>query len=442
MMQHFRLFAVATALLVLAAAGPAGAVEVKRVVSTAGIEAWLVEDHTNPVITLRFAFRGAAALDPKGKEGLANLVSSTIDEGAGDLDSKAFQGKLEDLAITLRFSAGLDNFRGRLKTLVDNEDAAFEMLHLALTKPRFDAEPLERIRSQVLSGLRQDEESPHTVASRTLFRQMFGDHPYGRPADGTLETVPIITPADLKRFVAERLGRDNLVIGVVGDITPKALAARLDQVFGALPAKAKDWRIPRATPVFSGGVTVKAKKVPQSAIMFTQPGIRRDDKDFFAAYVVNHILADGSFTSRLYSEVREKRGLAYSVSASLWPLDRAALISGGAGTANARVKETIDTVRAEWRRLVDGGIGADELKDAKTYLTGSFPLRFTSSGRIAGMLVGMQLDDLGMDYFERRNAYVDAVTLADANRVAKQLYDAAKLTFVVVGEPKGLPATQ
>lgn len=442
MMRYLRFLAAAIFLVALTLGGPAHAVKIQQVTSPGGVVAWLVEDHANPVITMRFAFRGGSALDPNGKEGLANLVSSTIDEGAGDLASKAYQGTLEDLAITLRFSAGLDNFRGRMKTLVDNADTAFDLLRLALTAPRFDAEPLSRIRTQIMSGLRQSEEDPNTIASRTLFRQMFGSHPYARPVNGTLESVPTITADDLKGFVARRLARDNLIIGVVGDISPTELARRLDQVFGGLPANAADWRIPEATPIFSGGVTVRDLKVPQSAILFTQPGIRREDKDFYTAFVVNHILADGSFTSRLYAEVREKRGLAYSVSAGLWPMDAAALISGGAGTANARVAETINTVRAEWRRLSRDGVTAAELSDAKTYLTGSFPLRFTSSGRIAGMLVGMQMDDLGMDYFERRNGYVEAVTLEDANRVARRLYDDKALTFVVVGQPQGLPATQ
>lgn len=428
------------ALAVLASTG-ARAVTVERVVSPGGIEAWLVPDHTNPIISVRFAFRGGAALDPAGKEGLANMASALLDEGAGELDSKAFQGKLEDLAITLRFDAGRDTFGGRLKTLVENADTAFQLLALALTRPRFDPEPVARIRSQIVSGLKQDSENPDAIAGKTLMRTLFPDHPYGRPTEGTPESVAGIEAADLRAFVAERLARDNLYIGVVGDITPDALAPVLDEVFGGLRAKARSWAVPDVAPRGLGRVVVVDKAVPQSVIVFADKGIKRKHPDFYAAYVVNHVLGGGGFTSRLYGTIRERRGLAYSVYSSLHPMDHAALILGGAGTANERVAETLELLRREWARMAATGMTEAELRDAKTYLTGSFPLRFTSSGRIAGMLVGIQMDDLGIDYFDRRNALIEAVTLADVTRVAKTLLRPDRLTVVVVGRPDGVKGT-
>lgn len=428
----------ALVLLVILAPFPALAVTVEKVVSPKGVEAWLVQDHTNPIISLNLAFRGGASLDPAGKEGLARMVAALIDEGSGELDSQAFQGRLEDLAISLRFDVGRDTFSGTLKTLSKNRAAAFELLSMALTKPRFDEEPVSRIRSQLQVGLRQNLEDPHTVAIKTLSKTLFPDHPYGRPVGGTLESISAITIKELKELAANRFARNNLVIGVVGDITPEALGTLLDSTFGSLPEKAVNGAVSETQPVTKGGTIVIKMAVPQSAIVFAQRGLKRDDADFFVGYVLNRVLGGGGFTSRLYSEVREKRGLAYSVSASLYPLDHAALILGGAGTANARVGETLDVIRQEWRRMANKGMSAEELSDAKTYLTGSFALRFTSSGRIASMLVGMQLDDLGMDYFERRNGFVEAVTLDKVNRLAKRLLDAEALTMVVVGEPEGV----
>ena len=435
------LFGLAVLLCVLFATPQAYAVTIERVLSLGGIEAWLVRDHTNPIITMRFAFRGGAALDPEGREGLANMVSTLLDEGAGDLDSKIFQGRLEDLVITLRFDAGRDNFGGRLRTLVENKATAFELLTLALTRPRFDAEPLERIRSQIFSSLRQEAEDPNTIAGKTLFKTLFPAHPYGRPVDGTLESVATITQTDLKGFVKRRLAKDNLAIGVVGDITAETLKTVLDKTFGGLPAKAWAWAIPEAVLKGQGRTVVVTKPAPQSAIVFADKGPKRQDPDFYAAYVMNHVLGGGGFTSRLYNTVREKRGLAYSVYSALHPLDRAGLIFGGAGTANKSVSETIAVMRGEWTRMATQGMSEKELADAKTFLTGSYPLSFTSSDRIASMLIGIQMDNLGIDYPDRRNGLIEAVTLDDVNRLAKELLRPDQLTVVVVGRPDGVKST-
>lgn len=436
-----RSFAI-TLFLVLVAALPAGAVEVQRVVSPGGVEAWLVEDHTNPIISLDLIFRGGAALDPDGKEGLANLASGLIDEGAGNLDSQAFQGRLADLSIALSFSAGRDSFGGEMKTLTENRETAFELLRLALTEARFDDEPVARIRSQILVGLARDSQNPKSIVGRTMSKVLFPEHAYGRPVSGTAASVSAITVADLRQFVAERFARDRLFVGVVGDITAEELARRLDETFLGLPAVVAIAEVAEIVPDAEGSVIVVERDIPQSIVAFGHAGIARDDPDYYAAYVVNYVLGGGGFSSRLYAEVREKRGLAYSVYSYLNPLDSAALVMGGVSTQNARVAQSLDLIRAEWRRMAEAGPSETELNDAKTYLTGSFPLRFSSSGRISGMLVGMQLHDLGIDYLERRNGLVEAVTLADARRVAARLYDADKLTVVVIGRPDGVTPTR
>ena len=424
--------------LVVVIGAPAGAVEVQRVVSPGGIEAWLVEDHSNPILSLDLVFRGGAALDPAGKEGLANMAASLIDEGAGELDSQAFQGTLEDHSIRLRFNAGLDNFSGELLTLSAHRALAFKLLRLALAEPRFDEEPLERIRAQILAGLARDAEDPDAIAGRTLRALFFPAHPYGRPGDGTPDSVRAITAEDLRGFVERRVARDNLMIGVVGDITPDELAKLLDETFAALPATSEAVAIEETEPAGEGALVVVERDQPQSVVSFGHAGIKRDDPDYYAAYVTNYVLGGGGFSSRLYEEVREKRGLAYSVYAYLNPLDHAALVAGGVATQNARVATSLELIRKEWTRMAEAGPSAEELEAAKTYLTGSFPLRFSSSGRISRMLVGMQLEELGIDYLERRNSYIEAVTLDDVRRVARRLYDPAKLTVVVVGQPEGV----
>ena len=419
-------------------AAPARAIDIQRVTGASGVEAWLVEDRSVPVVSVSVAFRGGSTLDPVGKEGLADMVASLLDEGAGDLASQAFQAALEDIAAGVGFNAGRDNFSGSLRTLAAERDKAFELFRLALTAPRFDPEPVARVRAQIVANLRRQSENPRRIASETWFRTVFPDHPYGRPGDGTPESVAAIAVEDLRGFVASRLARENLVVGVVGDIGAGELAGRLDALFGALPAKPATAPVPPAEISGAGRVIVVKKPIPQSVVTFGQKGIKRDDPDWYAATIMNRVLGDGGFFSRLTEEVREKRGLAYSVSASLAPMEHAGLIVGSVATRNDAVAQSLEIVRAEWRRMAEGGVTDAELANAKTYITGSFPLRLDSSRRIADILVSVQLDRLGIDYLNRRNEIIDAVTRDQVARVAKRLLDPAALTVVVVGDPQGV----
>jgi zinc protease len=430
--------AVATLVLVVGSTVAAEAAKIERVVSPGGIEAWLIEDHTNPIIAVQFSLKAGAAYDPKGKEGLAEMTAALLDEGAGDLDSQAFQGKLQDDSISLGFDAAMDRFSGGLKTLTRNRAEAFDLLRLALTAPRFDDAAVERIRAEIFAILSREAESPQRIAGELWWRESFPEHPYGRPSQGTAESVKTIGRADLVDFVKQRLARDTLIVGVVGDITAKDLGPLLDKTFGGLPAKSAPGAISEVMPESKGDIRVVKRENPQSVVIFGQRGIKRADPDFYAALVMNYILGGGSFNSRLYAEVREKRGLAYSIGTYLSPLDHTGLILGSVGTRNAQVKETIDLIRAEWRRMAAGDVGKAELDDAKTYLAGSFALQFRNSGAIAQLLVAIQTEKLGIDYIERRNKLIAAVTLDDVKRVAKKLLDPAGLSFVVVGEPVGL----
>lgn len=421
--------------------GPAAAVTVEKVLSPGGIEAWLVRDSMVPLVSIEFSFRGGAALDPDGKAGLADMTTSLLDEGAGDLDSQAFQQKVVDLAMSLSFSAGADTIRGSFKTLNRNRDEAVGLLRLALTAPRFDEDAVERIRQQITAGLARRSTDPDEIAGRVWWKAVFPDHPYGRPVEGTRQSIAAITVDDMRRVVAERFARDQLIVGVVGDITPEELGPLLDEAFAGLPAKGTPVRLADAVPNATGQTFVVRKDVPQSVVLFGHAGIKRDHPDYYAAYVMNYVLGGGGFSSRLYDEVREKRGLAYSVYSYLSPLAAAGVYSGGVSTENSRVGESLSVIRAEWARMRDHGATAEELADAKTYLTGSFPLRFTSTDRIARMLVGMQYNELGIDYIEKRNSYIEAVTRDDIARVAEALLKPDDLTIVVVGDPQGVEAT-
>jgi zinc protease len=446
-MPSHQLFAPALAALGLATVGlvtvavpreaAAGETRIEEVTSPGGIKAYLISERAIPFLSMAFQFKGGTTLDPESKEGLAYMVSGLLDEGAGELDSQAFRQELEDKAIRLSFDAGRDDFSGDLRTLNEHRDRAFELLRLALTEPRFDQEPVERVRSQILTSLARRSEDPDALASETWFQAAFPDHPYGRPVRGTPESIASIAVDDMRGFVDRRLAKDNLIVGVAGDITAEELGPLLDLAFGELPATSV---APDVGPgAFEGGETIVVRKsIPQSVVVFGHGGIARHDPDFYAAYVANHILGGGGFGSRLTEEVREKRGLAYGVYSYLYPNDYAPLWMGGVGTNNLQVAESLDLIRHEIERMRAGEVTEEQLRDAKTYLTGSFPLRLTSNDQIASMLAGIQRENLGIDYLEKRNDYIEAVTLDDLKRAAGRLFDPKELLVVVVGDPVGV----
>jgi zinc protease len=422
-------------------AARAGATTIERVVSPGGIEAWLVHEQAVPLIAVEFAFAGGAVQDPPGKAGTAALTASLLDAGAGDLDSTAFTDRLERKAIQMNFSAQRDTIHGTLRTLTENRDDAFELLRLAVTAPRFDAKDVEISRAQILSLLRRETTSPTDIASRRWWETAFEGHPYGRPVNGTSETVSSVSIADLKSYAQRVLARRNLKIAVVGDIDAETLKVLLDRTFGSLPEKPELYPIANVAPRGLGRRIEVSLDVPQTVVDFGGPGIPRQDPDFMAAYLINHILGGGSTDSRLYQEVREKRGLAYSVSDSLVWLDHAAVLLGGTATRADRAGETVDLIEKEIRHFAEDGPTAGELVEAKRYLNSAFVLNLDSSTKIAALLVQLELDGFGIDYFSRRTAMIEAVTLDDARRVAKRLLDKG-LLVTVVGKPQGFASSK
>jgi len=431
--------AVTLAAAVLMAPLAAKATTIQRVVSPGGIEAWLVQDPSVPLIAFDFSFRGGANQDPVDKPGVATMATSLLDEGAGDLDSKSFHERAETKAIQLGFSVNRDQTSGSVRTLSANQDEAFELLRLAVTSPHFDAVDMERIRDQVLSGLRRETTSPNDLASRRWWSTAFPGHAYGRPVRGTLESIPTITVADLRDYMRRVFARDTLKIAIVGDIDAATAGKFIDKVFGSLPAKADLSDVPVMLPQGLGQKISIDLDVPQSVLILGGLGIARSDPDFMAAFVVNHVLGGGSFSSRLYREVREVRGLAYSVFSTLVPLEHAALFMTGTATRADRTGQTLDVLQSEIRRLAEEGPTEEELAKSKSFLTGSYALSFDTSSKIAAQLVQIQREGLGIDYIDKRNSLVQAVTMADVKRVARRLLDAGMLV-TVVGRPQAVPA--
>jgi zinc protease len=418
---------------------PASATKVERIVSPGGITAWIVYDPSVPLIALDFSFKGGAAQDPAEKAGLANLATLLLDEGAGDIDGKEFHERVAAKAIQLGFSASSDDVSGSLRTLTENRDEAAKLLKLALTAPRFESADVERIRRQVLTRLRRATTSPGDLAGERWSATAFPGHPYGRPRSGTLTTVPAITADDLRAYTRNVFARDTLKVAIVGNIDAATAGTLLDDVFGSLPAKATLTPVPDAVPQGLGQTITIDLDVPQSLIVVGGPGILRKDPDFMPASVLNHILGGGAFSSRLYREVREARGLAYSAYSSMSTLEHAAFFMGVTGTRSERAAEALEVMQAEIRKVAETGPTAEELAKAKSYMTGSYALAMDTSSKISSGLVAIQVQDLGIDYIDRRNSLVNAVTMEDVKRVARRMLDTSMLV-TVVGKPQPVPA--
>lgn len=409
---------------------PAYAVEIKEVVSPKGIRAWLVSDNSVPLISMRFSFKGGASQDPVGKEGLANLMTSLFDEGAGDIASDAFQERIDNLGAEMSFSASPDSVTGGVRMLAENRDAVVSLLKLAINQPRFDQDAVDRMRQQIVAGIEASQRDPSTIASRKFAEVLYGNHPYARPEEGTVKSVNAITRDDLVAFHQRNFARDKLVIGVVGAISAEELAPMLDTLFGDLPATADLVPVPEAKLAL-GATTSISYDLPQTSIAFVYPGVRRNDADFFAAYLMNHILG-GGFSSRLYAEVREKRGLAYSVSSSLMLRDHSAGLMISTATRPEKAQDTLKIIREQVARMAKEGPTEDELKAAKSYLIGSYAVsNLDSSGAVASTMVGLQEAGLSRDYIERRHELIDAVTLDQVKAVAQKLLQAEPAILIV-----------
>lgn len=446
-MMHRIIRALFSTLMLAFLALPARAeMQIQSVTSPGGITAWLVEEHQIPFVALEIRFKGGSSLevpDEAGeisKRGAINLMTATLEEGAGDLNAQQFAEAREALAASYGFDVHDDALSVSARFLTENRTEAVALLRLALEKPRFDQDAIDRVRGQVASIIQSDAKDPEKIAGEVFNRMAFVGHPYSADQNGTLDSLTTLTRDDLLTAHSRVLARDRLYVSAVGDITPEELGKLLDDLLGWLPAEGApmpghvDFGLP-------GGVTVVDYDSPQSIAVFGHTGIKRDDPDFFAAYILNHVLGGPGFGSRLMNEVREKRGLTYGISTFLVPMDNAEFVSGSVASSNDKIAEAVRLVQEEWKRLAVEGITAEELQKAKTYLTGSYPLRFDGNGPIADILVGMQMQGLPIDYALTRNDQVNAVTLEDVKRVAQRLLLPEKLHFIVVGKPIGLETT-
>jgi zinc protease len=415
---------------------------IQEVRSKGGITAWLVEDHSLPLISLQFSFQDAGTIhDPDALQGRTQLLSNTMDEGAGDKDSQNFQKTLSDNSITLRFSSSRDNFGGNVKTLTRTKDLAFNLLKLALTQPRFDAAPVKRMRLANITRIQSSISNPQWMAARIMNDVAYKDHPYALNSGGTLDTLKNITPSDLRKIAKSRLGKDRLFVSVTGDITAEELTAELDKIFGSLPSDTPLPEVEKTTIQNQGTLALYKQDIPQTIIQIMMPAFGREDPDYYALQVMNYIFGGAGFGSKLMEEAREKRGLTYGIYSSTNDMRYADSITISTSTKNETAAEIMDVIRQQMTVMKTSAVDEKTLQDAKSYLTGSMPLSLTSTDSIAGMALSMQIKDLPIDYLDHYADNINAVTATDVQRVAARLLKPDAMTIVMVGNPENIEPT-
>ncbi len=435
MMTNFNRSATVFVLLVLSlafSAPPARAdIDIREITSSKGVKAWLVEDYTLPLIAINFAFRGGSTQDPAGNEGLANLMTGLFDEGAGDLKSDAFQEAIDDAGMEMRFSATRDAIYGSVRLITDQRDEAIRLVGLAINEPRFDADPLDRVRAQIIARIKSRELDPQTQAAQKWMEELYGDHPYARLEQGTAETLAAVAQDDLKAFHKGQFARGELYVGIVGAIDEETAMRVLDDLFGDLPEQPVTASVAGTEPGHGKQIHVDYD-LPQTSLRLAWPGIDRKDPQFFAAYVMNYILGGGSFSSRLYNEVREKRGLAYGINSYLLNRDHASAVGISTATRSDRAAETLKIILDEVARMASEGPTEEELAAAKKTIAGGYAVaNLDSSQSVARTLVELQLSDLGIDYIQARTKLIDAVTLEQARAAAARLFSVEPSVMLV-----------
>ena len=416
--------------------GFALAFEVQEVTSPKGIKAWLVEARGIPIISMDFSFEGGTSLDPAGREGSASLMASLLTEGAGDKASTDFKAETTRLNMSLYFNSSADYTEGSFSCLSQNCDQALALLKLALTKPRFEAEAFARLQQQTLQSIQQRERDQASLASRLWFAKAFPNHPYGRPAEGMVETVSKLTPQDMQQVHAAVMRRGGLRIGVVGDIDAKALAAKLDDIFGELPTSSG--KAEPASAVMAQGPVLESSVFdgPQTFIVFGNPSVAGDSSKGMAAYLMTELMGGSASFARLHQSLREKSGLTYGVSFNDINTRSASFMQGSLSTANETAMQALEKLQAELALMAKDGPTEDELRKVKSYVNGAFPLRFTSNAAISQSLLAAQQLGRGTDFVERRTERVNAVTVADIKAVATEFLKPDKMVVVMVGQPK------
>ena len=436
-MTHRRLIALALVALLLPLAAPASAAPIAhREVLPNGIVLLVAERPGVPIVAVRAFMPAGASFEPRDRAGLANLTGALLTRGTAKHSGPEIDEAIEFVGGSLEAGAGRDGLTASLSVLKRNLGLGLDLLSEVMLAPTFPEAELKRKVSQIQAAIKRSEEDPNTVAARALSRLVFANHPYGTPVEGTIESVGKLTRDDVLAFYRGHVRPDTVILAVVGDLT---VAEARREVLARLGGWAKPSTPPPAAPPVAAGAPPQtetiAKDLTQATIMLGRPAVRQVDPDYFPLAVASYVLGGGS-ASRLYARVRDEGGLAYAVYAYVSPGRYGASFTVSAQTRVGEVAKVIDILRAEQGRMARDPVSEDELRLAKDYLIGSFPLRLDTTAKVADFVVAIEQQGLGLDYGDRYKASIARVTAADVQRVAARFFGPDTFSRVVVGATK------
>ncbi|MEW6109638.1 MAG: pitrilysin family protein [Nitrospirota bacterium] len=400
-----------------------------------GITLLHAERKSLPIVTVVVAIKAGSVVEPPGKAGLANLTVELLNEGTKKRSSKDISEEIEFVGGTLDASGGSDYITVTLSVLKKDLALGFDILSDIIINPAFSYDEMERLKSIIKSSIIRQKEEPHEVASKAFLKAVYGDHPYGRPVEGTEETIENITRQDIVNFHSAYYVPNNTIMSVVGDVSSNELKSLIDTYMrGWKKAEIKDPALPDLNFSDKTRVIKIDKKITQSNIIIGHLGIKRDNPDYYAVSVMNYILGGGGSASRLMDNIRENRGLSYDVYSFFSAGKYAGNFQAGLQTKNQTANEAITEILKEMERMRTQPVTDKELEDAKAYLTGSFPLRIDTNSKIAGFLIGVEFFDLGLDYVNGYKKFINSVTKDDILRVSRKYLDPDHYILIVVGD--------
>ncbi len=410
----------------------------KEIKSPAGYPIWLAPADI-PVVTVGITFLGAGQRCSYKTPGLVELLISMLDEGAGPYNSQAFKTQLLEKNIQLSMTANQDNIVVTFRTPKSNVKSAFDLLHYVLTAPRFETSDMVRVKQQLGSSWEQSLHYPEPVGQEAMQTFMLGEnHPYSLKTTQRIDSLPHITADELRQYMRKHFTQSSVRVVVAGDIAENELIEYIDKTFCDLTNKSDPSPTKSTSFQNLGKIQRIEMDVPQSALYFAQPSFNRHDPDFYAWVIVSRILGN-TFKSRLWDEVREKRGLAYFCSTNLVSNDLVEALTGTTATKTETVQETIDIIKEEWQKLADHGITEEELQFHKKNALGSYALNFGSTAEIVSVLLGYCQLGFPLSAVNERNKKIYALTVQDVNRVIRQYLKPNELVFVVVGRSAPKP---
>ena len=438
-MNHRKIRGLIPALLLFATQSAWAAPAIERWQTASGSPVWFVESRELPMVDVQLIFDAGAAREPVGRNGLAALVNGLLDEGAGGLDATGISFEFERLGARYSAASGYDFASVSLRSLSDPAllEPALQNLRRVITEPAFPMKAVERQKQQLLIAIERKQQSPAEIARDAYQAAIYRDHPYAYPSDGTRESVAKLGRGDIVKFHRDNYSARNVRLVIVGDLDKEQAATLAEELTEGLVQGQAPEPLPAVEPLARGGTIRIEHPSSQVHILLGQPGLKRGDPDHFPLYVGNHILGGGGFVSRLYEEIREKRGLSYGAYSYFAPRREAGPFTASLQTRGGQEEQALQVMRETIRSFIEQGPTPEELEAAKKNISGGFPLRLDSNSKILGYIAMIAFYGLPLDYLDTFIEKVNAVKLEQIREAFRRRLQPERFITVMVGPVSG-----